>query len=98
MSFVTASMMILRELGVTIGPILASAGIAGIAIGFGAQNLVRDVISGFFIILEDQIRVGDIMTRFPAGQLPPVEKVTMRDPEEIEMLLPRLVNGHLADG
>ena len=51
--------MLLRELEIDVLPILTGAGIAGLAIGFGAQNLVRDVISGFFLILEDQVRVGD---------------------------------------
>lgn len=51
--------MILGELGVEIGPILAAAGVLGLAVGFGAQSLVKDIISGFFIFLEDQIRVGD---------------------------------------
>jgi small-conductance mechanosensitive channel len=55
-----AILMILRELSIDIVPILTGAGIAGLAIGFGAQNLVRDVISGFFLILEDQVRVGDL--------------------------------------
>jgi small conductance mechanosensitive channel len=55
-----AMLMVLRELSVDVLPILTGAGIAGLAIGFGAQNLVRDVISGFFLILEDQVRVGDI--------------------------------------
>jgi small conductance mechanosensitive channel len=65
-SFVTAVvgfmtiLMLLRELSIDVMPILTGAGIAGLAIGFGAQNLVRDVISGFFLILEDQVRVGDI--------------------------------------
>ena len=54
-----AILMLLRELSFDVVPILTGAGIAGLAIGFGAQNLVRDVIAGFFIILEDQIRVGD---------------------------------------
>ena len=52
--------MLLRELSVDVVPILTGAGIAGLAIGFGAQNLVRDVISGFFLILEDQVRIGDL--------------------------------------
>jgi small conductance mechanosensitive channel len=52
-------LMVLRELAIDVMPILTGAGIAGLAIGFGAQNLVRDVISGFFLILEDQVRVGD---------------------------------------
>ena len=58
-SFV-AVLMLLRELEIDILPILTGAGIAGLAIGFGAQNLVRDVISGFFLILEDQVRIGDL--------------------------------------
>ena len=58
---VIAIMMIIRELGLDIGPILAGAGIIGLAVGFGAQSLVKDVISGFFILMEDQFRVGDII-------------------------------------
>jgi small conductance mechanosensitive channel len=58
---VIAIMMIIRELGLDIGPILAGAGIIGLAVGFGAQSLVKDIISGFFILLEDQYRVGDIV-------------------------------------
>jgi len=54
-----AGLMILQELGVDIGPILAAAGIAGLAFGFGGQYLIRDIISGLFIILENQYRVGD---------------------------------------
>jgi small conductance mechanosensitive channel len=55
-----ALLMILEQLTIDVMPVLTGAGIAGLAIGFGAQNLVRDVISGFFIILEDQVRVGDV--------------------------------------
>lgn len=55
-----AMLMLLREMSVDVMPLLTGAGIAGLAIGFGAQNLVRDVISGFFMILEDQVRVGDL--------------------------------------
>lgn len=55
-----AVIMLLRELGVEIAPIIASAGIVGLAIGFGAQNLVRDIISGVFILIENQVRVGDV--------------------------------------
>lgn len=54
-----ATLMLLREASIDVVPLLTGAGIAGLAIGFGAQNLVRDVISGFFLILEDQVRVGD---------------------------------------
>jgi moderate conductance mechanosensitive channel len=55
-------LMGLRELGFDIAPILAGAGVVGLAVGFGAQNLVRDVISGAFILLENQVRVGDVVT------------------------------------
>jgi small conductance mechanosensitive channel len=54
-------MLLLAELGVDIAPLLAAAGIGGLAIGIGAQNLVRDIITGFFLLLEDQIRVGDVV-------------------------------------
>lgn len=56
-----AGMMILKELGVEIAPLLAGAGIAGIAIGFGAQYIIKDLITGFFIILENQYRIGDVV-------------------------------------
>jgi len=68
--------MILGEFGVKIGPILAAAGIVGLAVGFGSQQLVQDVISGFFILLEDQIRVGDVVEI--AGKNGLVEKVNLR--------------------
>lgn len=54
-------MLILGELGVQLAPLIAGAGVLGLAIGFGAQNLVKDVITGFFIILEDQFAVGDVV-------------------------------------
>jgi small-conductance mechanosensitive channel len=53
------SVMVLAQMGVNIAPIIASAGIVGIALGFGAQNLVKDLLSGIFMILEDQYGVGD---------------------------------------
>ncbi|HEY2482547.1 MAG TPA: mechanosensitive ion channel family protein, partial [Caulobacteraceae bacterium] len=53
------SMMLLSQLGVQIGPLIAGAGVAGIAIGFGAQSLVKDVLTGFFLIVEDIVSVGD---------------------------------------
>jgi small conductance mechanosensitive channel len=73
---VMAGLMILRELDIDITPVLTGAGIAGIAIGFGAQTLVRDIISGFFMIFEDQIRVGDVVTVNGQGGL--VEEVNLR--------------------
>ncbi|PXY27461.1 mechanosensitive ion channel protein MscS [Prauserella muralis] len=56
-----AVVLILGELGINLAPILASAGIVGVALGFGAQNLVRDFLSGIFMMLEDQYGVGDIV-------------------------------------
>jgi moderate conductance mechanosensitive channel len=71
-----AVLMLLRELTIDVLPILTGAGIAGLAIGFGAQNLVRDVISGFFLILEDQVRVGDLARINGVGGT--VEQVNLR--------------------
>jgi small-conductance mechanosensitive channel len=69
-------LMILRELGIDITPVLTGAGIVGLAVGFGAQTLVRDFISGFFLILEDQVRVGDVAAINGQGGL--VEEVNLR--------------------
>jgi small conductance mechanosensitive channel len=73
---VVALMIILRQLGVEIAPLLASVGVLGLALGFGAQNLVRDVISGFFIILENQVRIGDVAIVNGTGGL--VEQLNFR--------------------
>ena len=59
--FTTAIVMILGEMGVSLGPILASAGIAGVALGFGAQNLIKDFLAGIFVVVEDQYGVGDVI-------------------------------------
>ncbi len=59
--YIIAAVMIMSELGVNTGPLIASAGVLGIALGFGAQSLIRDFTSGIFIILENQYRVGDIV-------------------------------------
>jgi small conductance mechanosensitive channel len=69
-------MIALKKFGVDIGPILASVGIIGVAVGFGAQELVRDFISGFFILLENQVRTGDVAVINGTGGL--VEKIEMR--------------------
>ena len=66
----------LSQLGYDVRPILAGAGIVGLAVGFGAQHLVRDVIAGFFLVLEDQVRVGDVAVVNGTGGL--VETVTFR--------------------
>lgn len=73
---ILAVLMILQEAGLKIGPILAGAGIAGLAIGFGAQSLVKDVISGLFMIIENQYRIGDIIEIDDIGGT--VEKITLR--------------------
>ncbi|MDF3131068.1 mechanosensitive ion channel family protein [Kiritimatiellaeota bacterium B1221] len=73
---ILALLMILQQIGVKVGPVIASAGILGLAVGFGAQNLVKDVISGFFIILENQIRVGDVAVLNGTGGL--VERIKFR--------------------
>jgi small conductance mechanosensitive channel len=78
-SFVVLGMafaMILGEVGIAIGPLLASAGVAGVALGFGAQSLVRDFLSGIFMILEDQYGVGDLIDT--GGAVGTVEEVTLR--------------------
>lgn len=73
---VVGFIMILGELNIQIGPILAAAGVLGLAVGFGAQSLVKDVILGFFILLEDQFRVGDVVEI--AGKGGVVEKINLR--------------------
>jgi small conductance mechanosensitive channel len=71
-----ATLLVLGELGINLGPLLAGAGIAGVAIGFGAQSLVKDFLSGVFMLLEDQYGVGDVIDVGEAsGQ---VEAVTLR--------------------
>jgi small-conductance mechanosensitive channel len=71
-----AFVLILGELGINLGPIIASAGVVGVAIGFGAQNLVRDFLSGIFMMLEDQYGVGDIVDL--GGATGTVEAVGLR--------------------
>jgi small conductance mechanosensitive channel len=73
---VVVSLIVLAELGVNIAPLLAGAGVVGLAIGFGAQTLVRDVITGLFILFEDSIRVGDVVE--VAGKSGAVEAITIR--------------------
>ncbi len=69
-------LMILQEAGLKIGPVLAGAGIVGLAFGFGGQYLIRDVITGLFIILENQYRIGDIIQIDDEGGL--VEDISLR--------------------
>ena len=74
--FSIAGLTILGDLGINLAPLLASAGVVGIAIGFGAQNLVRDYLSGVFMLVEDQYGVGDVITVGDATGT--VETVTLR--------------------
>lgn len=73
---ILAVMTILGQLRVEIGPLLAAAGIVGLAIGFAGQSLVKDVINGFFLLLEDQIRVGDVVQIAGKGGL--VERINLK--------------------
>lgn len=72
----TAAMLLLDQFGIQLGPLLAAAGVVGIAVGFGAQHLVQDLTNGFFIMLDDEIRVGDFVEA--AGVRGHVEKVSLR--------------------
>jgi len=74
--WIIAILTILQESGVAIGPILAAAGIVGLAFGFGGQYLIRDIISGMFIILENQYRIGDVVSVDNTGGL--VEGISLR--------------------
>ena len=73
---IVVGLMVLAEIGVDIAPLLAGAGIIGIAFGFGAQSLVKDVITGLFILIEDQFAVGDVITA--AGSTGTVEDISLR--------------------
>lgn len=71
-----ALLMVLQQMGLNIGPILAGAGIVGLAVGFGGQYLIRDFITGLFIVLENQYRIGDVVNLDDTGGL--VEDITLR--------------------
>lgn len=73
---VIASLSILGEFGISVAPILGAAGVVGIAIGFGAQSLVKDYFTGFFLLLENQIRIGDVVEA--GGKAGLVEELTLR--------------------
>jgi len=75
-------LVILPEFDIKIGPLLAGAGVAGIALGFGSQYLIRDIISGLFIIIENQYRIGDVVNIDETGGLVEdisIRKTTLRD-------------------
>lgn len=71
-----ALMLVLSEVGISLAPILGAAGVVGLAVGFGAQSLVKDYFAGFFILFEDQIRKGDVVRIADIGGF--VEDVTLR--------------------
>ncbi len=71
-----AGMLVLSEIGISIAPILASAGVIGIAIGFGAQSLIKDYFNGFFLLIENQVHQGDVVEVAGLGGL--VEEITLR--------------------
>lgn len=71
-----AIMLILSEVGISLAPILGAAGVVGLAVGFGAQSLVKDYFTGFFLLLENQVRQGDVVTL--GGHTGAVEEVTLR--------------------
>jgi len=73
---IIAIVEILHELGISIAPILAAAGVVGVAVGFGAQSLIKDYFNGFFLLLENQIRQGDVVDA--GGKAGLVEEVTLR--------------------
>jgi small-conductance mechanosensitive channel len=74
--YVIAALMILGEFGVNLGPLLAGAGVAGVALGFGAQSLVRDFLSGLFMLAEDQYGIGDVVDVGEASGV--VEEIRLR--------------------
>jgi len=84
---VVVIMLVLSELGIKIGPLIAAAGVVGLAIGFGAQTLVKDIITGLFVVLEGQVTIGDIVEI--AGHSGKVETISIRT------IRLRDVKGHL---
>ena len=90
-----AALMALAELGLNLGPLIAGAGIVGVAVGFGAQNLVRDFLSGIFMLVEDQYGVGDVIDAGPA--VGTVESVGLRSTRlrDVNGTVWHLPNGHI---
>jgi moderate conductance mechanosensitive channel len=90
-----AVLMALSELGLNLGPLIAGAGIVGVAVGFGAQNLVRDFLSGIFMLLEDQYGVGDVIDAGPATGT--VESIGLRSTRirDVNGTVWHLPNGHI---
>lgn len=94
--YILAGLMILEEVGVNTAPLLAGAGIVGVALGFGAQSFVKDALNGLFIIFENQYRVGDvIMINNDIGGV--VEKITLRETvmRDLDGMLHHIPNGFI---
>ena len=94
----TVTFLILAEVGVSLGPLIASAGIAGIALGFGAQSIVSDFLAGIFVIVEDQYGVGDIIdVSYATGRVEEVgfRTTRIRDIEGVLWTVPNLSLIHI---
>lgn len=101
---ITATYSVLTDVGINLAPVLASAGIAGVALGFGAQSIVKDILAGFFILLENQYRVGDVVLISGIGfPIEPAEgtvksitlrKTTLRDRDGNVHIIP---NGNIVE-
>ena len=91
----SATLMVLREIGVDITPLLTGAGILGLAVGFGAQTLVKDIISGLFLIAEDQVRLGDVVEINGIGG--GVEEINLRTIvlRDVEGMVHTISNGEI---
>jgi len=94
---VVGVVMILSEIGIAVGPILAGFGIAGVALGFGAQYLIRDLIAGIFIILENQYRVGDVIRIADIDIGGQVEEITLRKTvlRDLDGIVHHIPNGEI---
>jgi small-conductance mechanosensitive channel len=90
-----AVLMALAEMGLNLGPLIAGAGILGVAVGFGAQNLVRDFLSGIFMLMEDQYGVGDVIDAGSATGT--VESISLRTTRlrDVNGTVWHLPNGHI---
>lgn len=99
--FIIATIMVVSELGINTAPLIASAGVLGVALGFGAQSLIRDFMSGFFIITENQYRVGDVVeitTNVGAAKISgTVDSITIRTTivRDIDGKIHHIPNGNI---
>ena len=93
---IIAGIMLLGEVGLDIGPLLAGAGIAGVALGFGAQSLVKDILAGIFIIIENQYRVDDVV-QINQGVAGVVERITLRQTvlRDLDGMVHHIPNGNI---